>query len=112
MAKLEQQIQNSILEYLAVRKIWHRRMNTGAIKVDKRFFRYGSVGMADILCTPMKWEGMIGEHPVVVWIECKSPTGKQSQAQLRFMDEVREEGHYYILASSIEAVEEALKEIL
>ena len=113
--KLEQQIMNSIMDYLALKHVWFRRMNSGAVmseyKGRKRMIRYGSVGMADILCSPMKWEGMIGEHPVFLWIEVKSPTGKQSKAQMDFMDEVRMEGHYYAVCSSIEAVEEILTEI-
>lgn len=119
--KPEQQILNSILDYLAVRKIWHRRMNTGAIKVDKRFFRFGSVGMGDILATPIFSirvphmdfldEGKLLHYPIPCWFEVKAPKGKQSDAQIEFQKEVEEHGHCYFVVRSIEDVETALNSL-
>ena len=109
--KPEAQVQSAILEYLAVRKIWGRRMNTGAIKVDKRFIRFGSVGMADILAIlPSTYvsQRADGRYTTrlhrVCWIECKAPKGKQSKAQAMFQQEVQAEGHMYCLCRSIEDV--------
>ena|SRR5271163_478836 len=114
MATPEGIILNSILEYLAVRRIWCRRMNTGAIEVDKRFFRYGSVGMADILCTPTAWvtiNGVTFGRISVVWIEVKTAKGKQSPAQVAFQKEVESEGHGYVVARSIEDVDNYLRSL-
>lgn len=114
MAKAEQQIQSAIMEWLAIHNIWCRRLNTGAVKVDKRFFRFGSVGMGDIICTPVKLEKVgpwLMEYPVILWLEVKTDTGRQSKGQIQFMDEVRKAGHHYALVRSIDDVEDVLKEI-
>ena len=114
MPKLEQAILNSILHYLTISKIWHRRMNSGVhqseYKGKRSFVRYGSVGMADVLASvKVVIEGRW--HTEWLWIEVKAPKGKQSPAQIEFMDEVRHEGHYYAVVRSIEDVEAVLKEI-
>lgn len=116
MPKPEQQVLNAIMDYLAVKHIWHRRMNSGAVvseyKGKKRMFQFGSKGMADILCSVDQQHGG-GEwcYTAFLWIEVKAPGGKQSPAQIEFMDEVREAGHYYLVAKSIDDVEKALEEI-
>jgi hypothetical protein len=101
--KPEQAIQKSILEYLAVKKIWHMRVNTGAIvseyKGRSRMIRYGIPGCADILCS----------LPSFLWLEVKAPKGVQSEQQKQFQKEVEEQGHLYYVVRSIEDVEEILK---
>jgi len=108
--KPEQQIQKSILEYLAVKRIWCRRMNTGAVVAThngkSRMVRYGSPGMADILCTLFDYSSVI-----VVWFEVKAPKGKQSESQGEFQKEVESEGHKYFVVYSIEDVEKALQSL-
>jgi hypothetical protein len=119
MATPEGQILNAILDYLAFNKIWHRRMNTGAIKTEKRFFRFGSPGMADVLAIVSRhlvgvtsegddWQGWV-PHPV--WIEVKTTKGQQSLAQLSFEEEVSKEGHGYLVARSIEDVENYIRSL-
>jgi len=110
--KLEQQIQKSILEYLAVKRIWCRRMNTGAVLAThngkSRMVRYGSPGMADILCSVHpEYTG----YPTFLWLEIKAPNGRQSEAQHEFEDEVLAEGHKYFIVYSIEDVEKALQSL-
>lgn len=99
----EGQVLKSITDFLAVRKIWHRRMNTGAIVSEhagkRRFHRYGSVGMADVLASV---DGFL-------WIEAKAGKGKQSEAQKEFQAEVEAQGHRYIVARSIEDVAQVLE---
>jgi len=46
---------------------------------------------------------------VPLWIECKAAKGKQSELQKSFQEQVEREGHRYIVARSIEDVEQALK---
>lgn len=107
--KPEQQIQKSILDYLRIRKIWHRRMNSGVMassyKGKKSFTRFGTPGMADILAMyqPVNCD-YPSSHQRVLWIEVKAPKGKQSEAQLEFQSEVEGQGHAYILAKSIDDV--------
>ena len=111
----ESAIQRSILEYLAAKGIMAFRQNTGAVKTETRFFRFGMPGMADILAFPKvtvrslkapDFRGVIPtfEVPNPCWIEVKSAIGKQSAAQKRFQFQVEAEGHRYIVARSIEDV--------
>lgn len=101
--------QAAIMDYLAVRHIWHKRMNSGAVvseyKGRSRMIRYGTEGMADILATippqGVSWEE---RNPKILWIEVKSATGKQSPAQVEFQTEVEDAGHTYIMARSIDDV--------
>ena len=46
---------------------------------------------------------------IPTWIETKSPNGKQSEFQKSFQKQVEDEGHMYILAKTLEAVQERMK---
>lgn len=105
----EGQILRSILDYLAVRKVWAMRMNTGSIvstyKGKTRMMKFGRPGCADILAMPRTVVGEIGAlDPRPVWIEVKAPKGVQSDLQKDFQAEVEAEGHRYIVARSIDDV--------
>ena len=97
----ESEIQKAILDYLALKKIWHMRLNTGAMsgshKGKRWFVKFGKPGMADILATIVV-NGILR----VYWIEVKRPGGKQSAAQLEFQAEVYEQGHNYLVVESLE----------
>jgi len=98
----ESEIQRAILDYLTARKIWHMRLNTGAMsgshKGKRWFVKFGKPGMADIVSTIKNSSGGIS----IVWIEVKRPGGKQTEDQLRFEQEVYEAGHNYLLVESVE----------
>ena len=100
----EKEVQAAILQYLTARRILAFRMNTGAVVSEyngkQRMIRYGTPGMADILA-------FYGGN--AYWIECKSPTGKQSELQKSFQQLVEAEGHVYAVARCIEDVEAALQ---
>jgi len=75
-------------------------MNTGAglfsnATGKQRFVRFGERGMADILAFT---------KDSVIWCECKGSTGKQSEHQKNFQQEVEAYGHIYIIARSIEDI--------
>lgn len=105
-----------ILDYLAAERIWAMRINTGAVvseyKGRTRFHRYGRPGCADILAFP-KIKRRSGSDDwflePILWIECKTPKGKQSEMQKVFQGEVEAEGHTYIVARSLEDVKAALQ---
>lgn len=102
-------LQSTILDWLAAKHILAFRMNTGAVKVDKRFFRFGVPGMGDVLAFPRAWRRHLGcetDHlnTVPVWIECKAPDGRQTQLQKSFQQQVEAEGHVYIVARCLEDV--------
>jgi len=90
------------LDYLAAKHIWAMRCNTGAVKTDNRFFRFGIPGMADVLAlVPM--QGLF----MPVWIECKA-NGRQSLLQKSFEDHVLNQGMKYFLIRDLEGLELAL----
>jgi hypothetical protein len=126
----ESEIQRAILDWLAAERIWHIRLNTGAMagshKGKKWFVRFGRPGMADILAVRMTREscwhiadmeitsglidsGAYHEVPQVVWIEVKGPKGNQSDDQQAFEVEVVQAGMEYLLAHSLDDVIAVLK---
>ena len=64
-------IQDLILDWLAAKHILAFRMNTGALKIDKRYVKFGVKGMADILAFPtyksaLLWARCHGiQHPAM-----------------------------------------------
>lgn len=105
----ESAIQKQILDYLAAKHVLAFRMQTGAIKLDKRFVRFGVAGMADILACPKMLEDDWGvKHPVFLWLECKTANGKQSDLQKSFQKMVESHGHTYRIVRSIEDLLDAL----
>ena len=108
----ESQIQKAILQYLAARHIFALRMQTGASISEyggkTRMIRYGVAGCADILAFKReRWAGVNFVRPL--WLEVKSETGKQSELQKSFQEQVEADGHLYYIVRSIDGVVEALK---
>jgi hypothetical protein len=113
MAQVSEKLtQKAILEWLAAKRVWATRMQTGAVvseyKGKTRMLKFGVQGMADILAF---WPVYDGRGFLPVWIEVKSDIGRQSELQKSFEADVLERGHCYILARSVEGVEEFLKEL-
>jgi hypothetical protein len=72
----EGDIQKQILGYLALKRIFHYRNNSGAFKRDDgHFYRFGATGSPDIICVI---EGRF------VGIEVKQTKGRQSEHQKNF----------------------------
>jgi len=97
----ERDVLDACLKYLGARG-YHAffRVNNGAFKTERGgFFRSTNrKGVADI----------IGVHNGRAYaIEVKSDTGRQSQAQIDFMDDWQNEGGVYVLARSVEDLREA-----
>lgn len=114
-AASEAQTQKAVCEFLSARKIWWMRCNTGAMQAEhngkRRFLRFGKPGMADIQAiSKFDFQHTVGPNtywatmPRVIWLEIKSPTGKQSAAQKEFQAEVEAEGHTYLLVRDINEV--------
>lgn len=96
----ESDIQRAIIEFLAFKRIFHYRNNSGAFKRDDgHFYRFGAKGSPDIVCV---LEGRF------IGIEVKGPTGRQSDDQIEFQRRLEEAGGRYILARSIDDVMNAL----
>ena len=108
LTSTEAEIQKGIMDYLAAKRVFAIRLNTGTFQNGKRFIRAHSAGAgaADILAFPhyeRTYTNQIMIHPV--WIEVKTAKGKQSAEQKSFQQKVLREGHLYCLARSIEDVE-------
>ena len=95
--KLEKDIQREIMQLLQYKRIWFRRMNTGATQYTdaygkKRFIRFGSKGMADLL---------VWFNNRCWWMEVKTKTGKQNKNQQIFQQEVTQAGMVYIVVRGV-----------
>jgi hypothetical protein len=108
----EAELLRAVLDWLQAERIFSLRMNTGAVKADGRFFRFGTPGCADVLAFP-KTTCVVstggGRHPsfeytTPVWIETKTAKGQQSMLQKSFEEKVLSEGHQYVLARSLNDV--------
>ena len=114
MSNREGPIQAAILQWLAAEHILAFRMQVGAVKLDNRFVRFGTPGMADILAFP-KLKSTDGLHVVLMtficplWIECKAENGKQSELQKSFQAQVEREGHRYLVIRDLQELIDALK---
>lgn len=47
--------------------------------------------------------------PAVLWIECKSETGRQTKEQKEFQQEVENESHKYIVVRDVDELKESLR---
>ncbi|HUP07675.1 MAG TPA: VRR-NUC domain-containing protein [Caldimonas sp.] len=66
-----------------VAKVW--RQNSGAMKIDDRYIQFSSeLGLPDL--------GGFLKDGRALWIECKSPTGKLTYHQRRFLEDARRAG--------------------
>ena len=104
MKASEKQIQDSILQWLSIVKVFHYRQNTGGMlkeytrkngTVGKSMIRFGTPGASDIVCVAKGF---------YIAIEVKDEKGKQSPDQVEFQRQLEKEGGYYILARSLDDV--------
>lgn len=102
----ETDLQRQVLDYLAWKRIFAYRNNSGAFageyKGRKRFIRFSAVGSLDIICVV---DGLY------VGLELKAPRGKQSDRQQAFQHQLEEAGGVFVLAHSLEDVIRALEDI-
>lgn len=89
-------VQRAILDYLALKRIFHYRNNSGGFRdAANHFYRFGAVGSPDIVCV------VNGQY---VGIEVKAPDGRQSEHQKEFQRKLEAVGGWYILAFAIDDV--------
>ena len=94
----ERDVLKSCLQYLAYRKGYYWRNNTGALPFgENRFVRFGLKGSADIL--GVRPTDGVGQF---VAIECKATGGKMSAAQDMFRYEIEKFGGLFVLAYSVD----------
>ena len=92
----ESQTQRAILDYLAHKKRFCWRNNSGAFKTDRGgFYRVGTPGSPDIICVI---EGQF------VGIEVKDEKGKLNHNQVAFKEQLEAAGGKYVVARSVDDV--------
>lgn len=107
----EKQIQDSILQWLGLKKIFHYRQNTGATMSEytrksdgvtkKRMIRFGTKGASDIVAVALGY---------YIAIEVKDHKGVQDEDQVEFQRAIEKAGGKYILVRSLEEVEKYFKD--
>ena len=90
------------LDYLTLRGIPAWRANTGAAKFGKRFVRFGTPGVSDVLC-------VLSPHGRLGAIECKVGRNRTSEAQEAFLANVRAAGGLAVVVRSLDDLIEALE---
>jgi len=100
----EKDTQQTIIEYLKIKKIFHYRNNSGAMMGEyngkRRIVRFGALGSPDIVCI------VKGRY---VGIEVKGTDGRQRDSQIEFQEQLEKAGGKYILARSLDDVIEQIK---
>ena len=103
---------DAVLDYLAAIRVTAWRMNTGAVKLDQRFVRFGVAGFSDILAIPTVrglFKGIPCSWTAPWFIEVKRATGRQSAEQKSFERQVKDAGAEYFIVRSVEEMEAVLK---
>ena len=95
MKNNETQLVNACLELLRLRGIFAWRNNTGAVKTDKRFIRYGKPGSSDII-------GVLPAKGRMIVVECKMPGNKPTGLQAAFLSTVSQCGGLAVCVRSVE----------
>jgi len=95
----ETQIQTAICDYLAHKKLFFWRQNTGGMFRDNRWFampKYSKKGIPDILLV---------KDGLFIGLEVKRPKGRQSDHQKAFEQECKKAGGQYYIITSVEDVQ-------
>lgn len=109
---LEHEVQSEIIRWLAEKKIFHYRNNSGAALAEytnkagvtsKRYMQFGISGAPDIVAIV---------KGIYVGIEVKRETTKQTEAQAVFERRVTRAGGIYILARKLEEVEKIINPLI
>jgi hypothetical protein len=101
--RLERDVQAGILAYLETRAdLFFWRQNTGAVRFEKAFVKFGTPGAPDI-------QGILAPTGRLTGIECKREIGgRLSVFQERWAENCRRHGGLYIVARSVDDVAKAL----
>ena len=93
----EKHIQKAILDYLAFKKIFHYRQNSGAFKTESGgYMRTASVsGLPDIVAI---------KDGLYIGLEVKTATGKQSKEQREIQNRITAAGGLYLVVRSLDDV--------
>lgn len=117
MTPTEAKIQHDILAHFGARKdmmLWRNNVGVGRTLQDDRVKRFGLPGSPDLLGVlyvrdPIELMHLThGHFGLALGIEVKTGRGRQSEKQKNFEDAFTKRGGIYVLARSIEDVQEAI----
>jgi hypothetical protein len=92
----EADLQRQILDYLALKRIFHYRNNSGGFRDShQHFYRFGALGSPAIICV------INGRY---IGIEVKAPRGRQNDNQIEFQRQLEKAGGKYILVYNLDDV--------
>jgi len=101
----ESNLVTTICEYLQVLenqgKLVFVRNNSGAVVVDKRFFRFGKKGSPDIF--------IFLEKGRVIHCECKTGKGRLNKNQINYQKKITKLEHEYWVVNSIDTIIKNIK---
>jgi hypothetical protein len=98
MKSTEKATQAAILDFLALKGVFHWRNNTGTFKTDRGgYYRFGMPGSPDIMCVVPPSGQLLG-------IEVKDTKGRLNENQILFRDRLESVGGRYIVARSLDDV--------
>lgn len=97
MYRKESEVLQQCMDFLQLNNIFCWRNNTGALKVNGRYVRFGYAGSPDIIG--------ITKDGKFLGVECKREKGGVlSEAQKHFRIECKIRGGVYIVANSLETL--------
>lgn len=100
----ENEVLRGCLEYLRANGIFCFRNNTGAVKIGRRFIRYGTPGSSDIL-------GIMPDGRFLA-VECKREKGgRLSELQKAFLTAIQINGGVSIVARSVDELKKELEKV-
>lgn len=101
MSSIEKETQKAVLQYLAIRNIFHWRNNSGATKtIGGGFIRFGAVGSPDVFAI---------HKGTIYGLEVKDVKGRLSDGQKIFQEGMNKAGGTYVVVRSLDDVLELFK---
>lgn len=99
----ETKLKGEVQDFLTVYGMFWMRLQSGKVKVRNGWMQLCPTGTADLVVFPKNGFG-------VGWIELKQLKGTQQQSQVDFQAKAEAAGHPYLVARSVDEVEQWLKE--
>lgn len=101
----ESLIQTAIEQYLKILenqgKIIYIKNNSGALKTDTRFIRFGKAGSPDFF--------IFTNDGGCLHLEVKNEKGSQNENQIEYQNKIERLGHTYFIVRSVDEVERIIK---
>lgn len=106
-------ILDACMDLLAAHHVLSFRLNSGAVKIDDRFIRFGGVkGMSDLLALPTvsgKFKGFPVQWCEPWFLETKTAKGRQTPEQVSFERSVKDAGAQYFVIRDPSELEDHLR---